>query len=197
MSAPSFPSFDGVLLAAGRSRRMGSDKALLPVAGGRVLWERQVDVLRAAGVLRLWISARPDQGWVPAGAAVVTDERADAGPLAGVVAAWRKSEASHLLVLAVDLPELPVSWLNRLMARVEADCGVAGRHPTGIFEPLAACYPRNWLPGWSAALQSGRLSVQKLLAEADAGGQLVKMPIASGEAPWFLNLNSPADLRSE
>ena len=42
------PSFDGVLLAAGQSRRMGSDKALIPVAGGGTLWERQVDVLRAA-----------------------------------------------------------------------------------------------------------------------------------------------------
>ncbi|MBL9205459.1 MAG: molybdenum cofactor guanylyltransferase [Opitutaceae bacterium] len=197
MSGYCSPTFDGVLLAAGRSRRMGSDKALVPVAGGRVLWERQVDVLRAAGVRRLWISARPDQGWVPAGAAVVTDERADAGPLAGVVAAWRKSEASHLLVLAVDLPDLPASWLARLMARAKEDCGVAGCHPTGIFEPLAACYPRAWLPDWSAALQSGRLSVQQLLSEADAGEQLVKMPIGSAETPWFRNLNSPADLRSE
>jgi molybdopterin-guanine dinucleotide biosynthesis protein A len=191
------PSFDGVLLAAGQSRRMGSDKALIPVAGGRTLWERQVDVLRAAGVRTVWVSARPDQGWVPRDATVVTDERVDAGPLAGVVAAWSRSEASHLLVLAVDLPALPVSWLARLMDRADDAGGVAGRHPTGVFEPLAACYPRTWLSSWRAALQDGRLSMQPLLREAYERRALVAEPIGAAETPWFRNLNTPADLASE
>lgn len=120
------PSFDGVLLAAGQSRRMGCDKALIPVAGGGTLWERQVDVLRAAGVRTVWVSARPDRdgcraiqpwsltsAWMPARWPVWWRP-------------WMKSEASHLLVLAVDLPALPVSWLVRLMNRADAGGGVAG-----------------------------------------------------------------------
>lgn len=75
--------------------------------------------------------------------------------------------------------------------------GWRGRHATGVFEPLAACYPRAWLPSWRAALHDGRLSLQPLLREAYERGALAAEPIGSAETPWFRNLNTPADLASE
>ena len=48
--------FAAVLLAGGRSRRMGRDKALLPLADGRLLWQRQWDVLRELGPAELFVS---------------------------------------------------------------------------------------------------------------------------------------------
>ena len=55
-------SFSAVLLAAGRSTRMGIDKALIEVSG-RPLWSRQRDVLADAGAAEIFLSARPEQRW--------------------------------------------------------------------------------------------------------------------------------------
>jgi len=188
-------TFDAVLLAGGRSRRMGSDKALLTTPSGELLWQRQWRLLGEAGAGRRWLSVRADQTWVPPAVPTVRDLQPDAGPLAGVIAAWEESAATHLLVLAVDLPVLPVTWLIRLKQRARPGCGVAGRHPEGHFEPLAAVYPRSWLPLWVEALNQGATGLQRLLHAALESDRLQVEPIGPADAPWFHNLNTPGDLR--
>jgi len=174
---------------------MGSDKALLATASGEPLWQRQWRVLEEAGTGRRWLSVRADQAWVPPEVPTVRDAQSDAGPLAGVIAAWDASTATHLLVLAVDLPALPVDWMIRLRQLARPGCGAAGRYPGGHFEPLAAVYPRSWLPQWVGALNQGASSLQRLLHAALEADRLRVEPIGPAEAPWFHNLNTPADLR--
>jgi len=196
MNSDSPLTFDAVLLAGGRSRRMGSDKALLATPSGEPLWQRQWKLLGEAGAGRRWLSVRVDQAWVPPDVLTVRDSQPDAGPLAGVIAAWEASAATYLLVLAVDLPDLPAGWMIRLRQLARPDCGVAGRHPGGQFEPLAAVYPRSWLPQWAGALRQGNSGLQRLLLEAFEGERLHAEAIRPEEAPWFHNLNSPVDLRN-
>ena len=195
MNPESSLTFDAVLLVGGRSRRMGSDKALLTTPSGELLWQRQWRLLGEAGARRRWLSVRADQTWVTPAVPTVRDFQPDAGPLAGVIAAWDVSAATHLLVLAVDLPVLPVTWLIRLKQRALAGCGVAGRHPEGHFEPLAAVYPRSWHPLWVEALNQGASGLQRLLHAALVADRLQVEPIGPAEAPWFHNLNTPGDLR--
>jgi molybdopterin-guanine dinucleotide biosynthesis protein A len=184
---PAPPVFSAVLLAGGRSSRMGTDKALLPVAG-RPLWERQVEVLRAAGAREIFFSARPDQTWVPAGARVVRDAVPGAGPLAGIAAALAACEDTHLAVLAVDLPQMEPAWFARLLATCAPGIGAVGRRE-GFFEPLAAIYPREMLPAAEAVLTRGDYSLQRLLTTAAA--QFNVRAITDQEAGWFENWNEP------
>ncbi len=185
-------SFSAVLLAAGRSRRAGLDKALRPAADGRAMWERQSSVLAAAGATEMFISARPEQKWVPAGAAVVLDARADAGPLGGIVAALERATHGHLMVSAVDLPAMRTEWFSKLWASCAPGVGAVGRHSgaTGYFEPLAAIYPREILPAARAALARGEGSLQRLIA-AEAARFAVR-EIGAEAAAWFENRNEPA-----
>ena len=184
-------SWSAVVLAAGRSTRMGSDKAILPAADGRAMWERQGSVLQAAGATEIFISARPEQAWVPAGVAVVRDARADAGPLAGIVAALERAAHGHLMVLAVDLPAMRAEGFGELRARCGPGVGAVGRHSgaTGCFEPLAAIFPREILPAARAALGRGEGSLQRLIA-AEAARFAVR-EIGADEAAWFENRNEP------
>ena len=103
------PSFSAVLLAAGRSTSMGTDKALLPV-DGMALWQRQWAVLARTRASEIILSVRPEQTWAPAGVNVVRDALADAGPLGGIAAALEKMRQTHLIVLAVDLPQMQPVW---------------------------------------------------------------------------------------
>ena len=72
--------FAAVLLAGGRSRRMGRDKALLPLPDGRLLWERQLDVLlRELGPAKLFLSG-PRRAGFPAGTLTCLSGRITRGP---------------------------------------------------------------------------------------------------------------------
>ena len=184
--------FSAVVLAAGRSTRMGRDKALLRLRG-RPLWRRQRDLLRAAGAGELLLSARPDQRWaLRAGgfAALVRDPVPDGGPLAGIVAALEAAAHDRVAVLAIDLPRLPVRWLAELAASANENRGVVGRRGR-LFEPLAAVYPRKMLPLARAALARGDRALQPLLHDAVTAGLLRVRRITATEAPWFKNWNEP------
>lgn len=186
----------GVLLAAGRSSRMGRDKALLTFKGRR-LWRRQRDVLRAAGAAELLLSARPDQAWARGRDVcdvLVTDSRPGMGPLAGVVAALEHAAHVHLMVLAIDLPLLPAPWFRKLLAGCGPDTGAVGVR-AGRFEPLAAVYPRRFLPLARNALARGEPALQPLLEDAVDTGVIGTRPISSAEAHWFENWNSPAEIK--
>lgn len=189
--------FAGLVLAAGRSRRMGTDKANLALADGERLWQRQWRILGEAGIERRWLSVRADQTWVPADASVVRDAVPDAGPLAGLLAASAAGDGTHLVVLAVDLPEVPVEWVRTLMARAQPERGVVGRWPDGTYEPLAALYPRGWLQEWRAAFGSVAHppGLQALLRERAGTGGLDVIPLGPERERWFRNANTPEDLR--
>jgi molybdopterin-guanine dinucleotide biosynthesis protein A len=178
-------TFSAVLLAAGHSTRMGTDKALLPL-DGRPLWQRQVEVLRAAGAREIFISARPEQVWMPTDKKVVRDAVPDAGPLAGIAAALALCSDGHLAVLAVDLPKMQPAWFAQLLASCAPGIGAVGRR-SGFYEPLAAIYPRELLPAAEAALARGEFALQSFISAA--GSSIVPLEITAAETAWFENWN--------
>src|SRR5262245_49935061 len=109
----------GALLAGGRSRRMGTDKAFVEW-NGRPLWEGQLEKLRAAGCGPLLLSCREEQPFpeMP-GVVKVYDTVADCGPLGGVAACLAKCDTPLLAVLGVDLPLVPAGLWELLLG----ECG--------------------------------------------------------------------------
>ena len=105
----------GVVLAGGRSSRMGRDKALLPWEG-RPLIEHQIDVLRAAGAQAIKVSGdRPDYHGV-------ADPVPQAGPLGGIAGIAAACENAELLIVPVDMPRLQPALLARLCRNDTAAC---------------------------------------------------------------------------
>lgn len=185
-------NFSAVILAGGRSTRMGRDKAFLEM-GGQTLLERQIETVRAAGAAEVFISGRPATDYSTFGLRVVHDEFSDAGPLGGIHAALLAASHPLLLVLAVDLPEINADFLKHLMAASHAGAGIIPR-VSGMIEPLAAIYPR------SAQKFAGTLLREQKFAVRDFAVACVQAGLAGFEdfpndfARLFQNLNSPADL---
>ena len=107
----------GVIIAGGRSMRMGSEKALVPV-GGRRLIDRVAQRV-APQVDRLVINTNGDGGQLQGlGFALIADIRTDIGtPLAGLHAGlhWaRKENFDALLSVPCDCPFLPENLVTRL-----------------------------------------------------------------------------------
>jgi molybdopterin-guanine dinucleotide biosynthesis protein A len=97
LSAP-LTNFAAVLLAGGRSTRMGVDKATL-VFRGQPLWRHQLDTLRASGAAAVAISGPRDRAYAET-APVIEDDQPGLGPLAGLVAGLRWCTAPLLLARA-------------------------------------------------------------------------------------------------
>jgi molybdopterin-guanine dinucleotide biosynthesis protein A len=124
----------GIILAGGRSQRMGGgDKCLRPL-GGRPLLAHVVERLKPQ-VDRLVLNANGDPArFASFGLAVIADSVADfAGPLAGVLAGmeWAAAtlpEAHYIVTAPADGPFLPrdlVRHLARVLVAEDAELAVA------------------------------------------------------------------------
>ncbi|MGI8770449.1 MAG: molybdenum cofactor guanylyltransferase [Acidobacteriaceae bacterium] len=198
---------EGFVLAGGGSTRMGRDKASLEVAG-RPLVQHMLAKLRSLGLPVRVAGARVD---LTEFAEVTADVYPGCGPLAGIEAALRASDAPRNLCVAVDLPLLPAPWLGYLMERAELT-GAAATIPYagGRPQPLCAVYRRELLPFLSAALAAGDYKVMRVIEAAALalnGEWAIDRfdceriwPALRGDEPLapvgeaFLNCNTPQDL---
>ena len=187
------PNFAAVLLAGGRSSRMGRDKASVVIAG-QPLWQRQLTTLRDTGAQELFISGKLDGPYAGSGIEIVVDSSPGHGPLAGIEAALRHAVQPLLLVLAIDLPAMTSTFLADLMRRASvSDLGIVPRTDQW-FEPLAAAYPRACLPLVEECLRGEDHSMQHFVREAVARNLLEERPLTLAEQTLFRNLNAPEDL---
>lgn len=185
--------FSAVLLAGGKSTRMGTDKAGL-VIDGEPLWKRQLAKLRETGADEVFIAGRKDGPYAGARVPIVQDLTAGAGPLAGFQAAMRHAQHHWLLVLAVDLPDVPAGFLRNLMQ--EAMSAYIGLVPARgeWLQPTAAVYSRDCLPLIEECLAGENRSLRRFFRLAHKGGFAEIHKISEAEQAHFTNLNAPGDL---
>lgn len=114
------PTWNALILAGGRSRRMGEDKAALRWQGAPLLNHMEA-LLREAGAARVLISGRQPDG------RGVTDLYPGAGPLGGLASALPELADGWLLVLPVDLPLMRGEVLQWLLGEASgAACRLRG-----------------------------------------------------------------------
>lgn len=181
-----------VLFAGGLSSRMGTDKAQVEVFG-QPLWARQLNLLQSLKPETVWVSARARPSWCPTNIEAVLDDHPSRGPLSGLVPALARIKTSHLLALAIDLPCITQTMLERLWRTAEVGRGVV-RVNQGRFEPLCAIYPRESAAIAAEALNRGELSLQQLILRLEQQNLLRRFPITAIDEEAFLNLNTSADL---
>lgn len=176
MSAPVY----GLVLAGGRSTRMKRDKAALAYHGRSQL--ERTHALLAPFVERCFVSVRSDQLDDPlrAGFDRIVDERADIGPLAGILAAQARYPEFAWWVLACDLPFLDSASLAHLLAnRDPSRLATAFRSShDGLPEPLCALYEPRSARLLREYAESGRSCPRKFLIQSDAAIVEPRVPTA-------------------
>jgi molybdopterin-guanine dinucleotide biosynthesis protein A len=181
-----------LILAGGRSSRMGGgDKSLMSLHG-RPLLSHVLDRIRPQAS-RLLINSNSDPLlFGDFGLPVRPDTLPDRpGPLAGILTGlfWAaEQDASHLVTVPCDTPFLPHDLVRRLkhdLCRSSAKIAIA-RDPTQS-HPVIALWPVNLVTQLAADLKAGTRSVYRWLKQFD---------ICESEfaASHFSNLNTPADI---
>ena len=179
--------FSAVLLAGGRSRRMGRDKALLET-GGRTLLEHQLATLRRLMPKEMILSCRSDQDYAPCGVRIVRDKHGDCGPLGAIASCLEESPSGRIVVLAVDMPAMTAAYLGTLLDFSPAT--VIPARAEGFIEPLAAVYAREFLPHALQSLSRREFAMGRSIRSAIAQGSAIARPISPDEEPLFANWNT-------
>jgi molybdopterin-guanine dinucleotide biosynthesis protein A len=155
----------GVVLAGGRSRRMGADKAALLIEGEPLL-RRVVGRLRPA-LPAVLVVGPPELAPLVPGVRVVPDTRPGMGPLAGLEAALAAIETPRAFVVACDMPFVAPA-LIRAMADYAAanapDADAVVLRSGEDVEPLHSVYSTARLPVVTELLDAGTRSLHDLLA---------------------------------
>ena len=186
-----------VLMMGGASRRMGQDKATLPY-GGELLWRHQINTLQEAGFGALALSvgeAFPlscGQAEVD-GFPVLPDQMGGRGPISGLREALDWSPTDLVLLLAVDVPKMSASYLQKLVAAAAPGVGVL---PTrgDFIEPLVALYPKAALPVVEQLIEEKQYKLQGVRDAGLAAGWLQSFPMESEDEALFANWNRPEDV---
>ena len=194
----------GFVLAGGLSSRMGTDKALVPLAGEPLI-AHAMRILREADLEPRIAGARSSLAQY---APVIEDS--GKGPLGGICAALASTRARWAVFLPVDQPLLPPSLL-RVMLRHAQVTGAAATVPrvSGFTETFPVILDRAALPSLEAFLAAGaggcfyalQAAAQQLGRPFSAvpvellvqAGQ-VEHPAALPPAIWFVNLNVRAEV---
>jgi molybdenum cofactor guanylyltransferase len=191
----------GILLAGGRSKRMGTDKALLPLPGTiQVSFLQHLTQVMLDECDELVLVARDIQQadlyahYVAPSVQIITDDVPDTGPLMGLYTALHTIQTSHAFVCAVDTPLLQPALVTFLLNQCCDDTPVV---PVvdDVPQVLLALYPRTLLPLIAERLQQGRRDPRSLLEATpthfipEAQLRLVDPDLRS-----FLNVNTPEEL---
>lgn len=182
----------GLVLAGGRSTRMGRDKAALRYAG-RTQLERAMALL-APHVVRAYVSVRRDQqaDAVRAPFPQIHDRHEGLGPIAGILAAQHEHPEAAWLVLACDLPLLDAATITHLLAARERSALATAYRSShdGLPEPLCAIYEPRSRAALADYVARGKDCPRKFLISA--GAHLLDEP-----NPRALdNINTPAEYGS-
>jgi molybdopterin-guanine dinucleotide biosynthesis protein A len=136
----------------------------------------------------LWISARARPDWCPEDIEVILDEPPSRGPLSGIAAALARLRTSHLLALAIDMPQMTTAHIRKLWSCTEAGRGVVPINENW-FEPLCAIYPAGASDVARRALSQGQLSLQDLARNLNDGNWIKRYEIQDGEKHFYFNFN--------
>lgn len=175
-----------IVLAGGRSTRMGKDKSRLPLNGVPMI-EHLAGILRPYfDYVMLSVAETPTEP-LPRGMQAVVDRRPGLGPLMGITSALAATTTTVSFVIACDIPNVNTALLSRLLCSSE-DCDIAvPSFEDGLFEPLYAVYRRAIVPIAERALEEGRRRVSVLFDRCRT------RVIQEEETSWYVNMNTPHD----
>jgi molybdopterin-guanine dinucleotide biosynthesis protein A len=206
-TAAAWPEAAGFALAGGRSSRMGADKSLV-LLDARPLLVHALGILREAGLRASIAGGEPT---LAAFAPMVKDRRPGLGPLSGICAAFASRTARWAVFIPVDLPLLPPSLVTYLLHQARmTESMVTVSAVNGFSQTFPAVLERSALPILERELEAGRGGCFSAFqaAAASTGEKVNALPVESlvqcGQvadprglpaARWFLNVNTPENLR--
>ena len=186
-----------VILAGGKGRRLGREKAWVEL-GGKSLLQRAVSNLEFLNSEIVIVKA--PEGELPTlstgvNLKIVQDSVDGKGPLAGILSGLLNSKYRHNLIVACDMPLLNKDLVKYMISSIEDYDAVVPRMGKYL-EPLQAVYSKDCISEIEKQLKQDRLKVDGLFSEVRTrfveSAEIERFDAAHLS---FMNINTLADLK--
>ena len=186
-------SITGIVLAGGRSRRMGSDKSLM-VLNGKTLVEYAIDALKP--VCSKVVISSNNFIYDYTGCEVWPDDLPDRAPMIGIYSSLKRSETDVNIILSCDMPMMSSEMLKYLLENSSNHDITVPVHGDHFIEPLCGIYRKSSLEILKEFVEKGNFRLNEYiqacshqLVEADSN-------LSFYTPELFSNMNSPEDFRN-
>ncbi len=179
----------GIILAGGKSQRMGTDKGLLLLKGKPFVTHIYEALKPIVGDHIVVVSSNADYDAL--GYNRIEDMIADKGPVGGLYTALKQSKTKFNLVLSVDVPLVSTELLQWLVAKHEDSFMVTQVQVQDKESPLIAVYDRSIRILLGEHLAGNQLKLRDVIAEVNH--QTLEVP--SKWSKQVQNINTEEDYK--
>ncbi|MFD1162001.1 MULTISPECIES: molybdenum cofactor guanylyltransferase [Hwangdonia] len=142
----------GIILAGGKSSRMGTDKGFLRL-NNKPFVQYSIEALKP--LVSEIIIVSDDLNYDVFGLKRVNDITKNAGPMAGICSGLEASSTDYNLILSCDIPLINSEILKKLIDAVDANSEIIQIENQGKTMPLIALYKRHIKDTFNGFLQKG------------------------------------------
>jgi len=180
----------GIVLAGGKSSRMGTEKGLVSL-NGKALINYALDAL--SPVCDEMIISSNSSAYDSYGYQVIPDIHSDSGPMGGIYSCLLKSGNDLNFVLSCDTPLITSNVVSNIIVRSPGYDVTVPWHGGQLFEPLCTVYHKNTIPVFEHFIKTGNFKIPDLIANVNTN------KLRTGEdTPFdplvFYNVNSKKQL---
>jgi molybdenum cofactor guanylyltransferase len=192
-----------IILAGGRSSRMGTDKALLPLS----IAPHSTFLAHLAATFislcdEVLLVARDEAqaarySIIAADIRIITDRVPNYGPLMGIASGLSAMQAAKALVVAVDMPFAQANLVSWFLVHARGDA-ITVPVVNAVPQVLFAVYPRSLLPSIETSIAQGRRSPRSLLTSVPVQYiQEAQLRLLDPQLRSFINVNTPEEWREQ
>lgn len=183
----------GIILAGGKSSRMGRNKALLDF-GGRSIIEHTADLFKSIFPEAILVTNTPEE-YANLGIKTVTDIFPGKGSLGGIYTGLFHSSHDYSFIASCDMPFLRRELIEFLISLKDGYDVVVPRLKDG-HEPLHAVYSRRCLKPIESMIDKGDLRIIGFYSEVSVR-EVSEEELApfNPEPSSFMNINTPEDYK--
>ncbi len=181
----------GIILAGGKSVRMGVEKGLVRF-GGRHLIEHSIRVLEE--VCDEILISENTNAYDFLGYKVIPDIHKNSGPMGGIFSALKHSKTDLNLVLSCDMPFISKDLFLALIENAKGKDVAVPWHGEEKYEPMCAVYHKNVLPVFEHFIQNKNFKIPSAFKILRVGKLLISEKQSFYNPQLFKNLNTKAEL---
>lgn len=183
----------GIILAGGKSSRMGKDKALSDFKGNPLIYYAIETLKPLCGNLILSAN-QPSENYKAFGLPVVSDEIKNVGPMGGILTCLKHSETQHNLIISCDTPFVGSDLFMHLLSEVENYQVVVPSHETFLIEPLNAYYNTNIIGAMEQSIRNGNYKLMDFFKKVRFKSVEINEKLPFFKEHLFLNINTLQDM---
>ncbi len=171
-----------VILAGGKSCRMGQDKSILPINGKPII-EHIFEQIRPC-FEQVLISSNDREKFAFLGVDVIPDKIPGQGPLMGILSSLEASTHDLNFVVACDVPTINHAFIRKMIRAVDGYDGVIPVTKDSKYEPLFGIYRKSMIDPVREIVNAGGRKIDEVFSVC----KIKYIEIADAE--WYKNLNT-------